>query len=79
MNGSLHMHRTDIAGDHFASLGITTHLRKNGGPTPTLALLAGSPAINAVPAAACDVTTDQRGVKRPRHHACVIGAYEYMI
>jgi CSLREA domain-containing protein len=45
-----------------------------GGPTNTLRLHAGSPAINAggnvFPA------TDQRGVKRPRGSAADIGAYE---
>jgi hypothetical protein len=52
-------------------------LAANGGPTKTLALGAGSPAINAVPAsgAGCP-TTDQRGVKRPYGPACEIGAYE---
>jgi hypothetical protein len=53
-------------------------LADNGGPGPTLALLAGSPAIAAGdPAApgsspgACEAT-DQRGAKRP---ACDIGAF----
>ena len=70
----LHLHTTDISGN---SIGIDSQLRANGGPTLTLALQAGSPAINAVPVANCDVTTDQRGVKRPQHNACDIGAYEY--
>jgi CSLREA domain-containing protein len=55
-------------------------LAANGGPTPTLALLAGSPAINAgnpaTPgsgAAACG-PTDQRGVRRSG--TCDIGAFE---
>ncbi len=64
-------------------------LRNNGGPTQTLALLQGSPAIDAVPGQACSITvtdvsgqtmtitTDQRGV--PRLHrlknACDSGAY----
>lgn len=57
-------------------------LADNGGPTETLALLAGSPAIDgADPAApgsggdACDVV-DQRGVARPVGIRCDIGAYE---
>jgi CSLREA domain-containing protein len=63
-------------------------LSNNGGPTPTLALLAGSPAIDAanpVPpgstALACP-PTDQRGVSRPQdgnldgQPVCDIGAYE---
>jgi CSLREA domain-containing protein len=52
-------------------------LSDNGGPTKTMALAAGSPAIDAVPAtgAACP-TTDQRGVSRPQGAACDIGAFE---
>ena len=46
-----------------------------GGPTPTMALLAGSPAIDAGDNAAC-TPTDQRGVRRPQHAGCDIGAYE---
>jgi hypothetical protein len=71
----LHLHPTDIAGNF---IGMDTQLHANGGPTLTLALLAGSPALNAVPVANCDVTTDQRGVKRPQHNACDIGSYEYI-
>jgi hypothetical protein len=51
-------------------------LANNGGPTKTLALLVGSPAINAIPAAACAVSQDQRGVHRPQGPRCDIGAYE---
>ncbi len=51
-------------------------LANNGGPTETHALLAGSPAIDAVPLASCTVSTDQRGVSRPQGAACDIGAYE---
>jgi hypothetical protein len=53
-------------------------LASNGGPTQTRALLAGSPAINAVPAsgAGCPAT-DQRGVVRPNGPDCDIGAYEH--
>ena len=52
-------------------------LSDNGGPTKTMALAAGSPAINAVPAtgAGCPAT-DQRGVPRPQGVACDIGAFE---
>lgn len=39
-------------------------LADNGGPTFTIALAAGSPALRAVPAAASTVTTDQRGNPR---------------
>ena len=51
--------------------------RDNGGPTETLALRRGSPAINQVPkrGAHCPAT-DQRGVKRPQRGGCDIGAFE---
>jgi fibronectin-binding autotransporter adhesin len=48
-------------------------LAENGGPTETVALLPGSPAIGVVPAADCP-PTDQRGVTRPT--PCDIGAYQ---
>lgn len=51
-------------------------LADNGGPTQTVRLSAGSPAIDAVPAGACTVATDQRGVSRPQGGACDAGAYE---
>jgi hypothetical protein len=47
-----------------------------GGPTPTLSLLAGSPALDAADAAYCP-PTDQRGVVRPYGPACDIGAFEW--
>jgi CSLREA domain-containing protein len=50
-------------------------LANNGGPTDTLALLAGSPAIDAGDNATC-LPTDQRGVTRPQGPACDIGAFE---
>ncbi len=74
---ALSLHRTDLSANQSAQLGLMTQLRMNGGPTPMLALQAGSPAIDAIPASACDVATDQRGVKRPQHNACDIGSYEY--
>ena len=51
-------------------------LAQNGGPVPTVALLAGSPAINAGNNAACPAT-DARGIARPQGGVCDIGAYEY--
>ena len=48
-------------------------LASNGGPTPTRALLAGSPAIDA---GRTTLTTDQRGVARPQGAADDIGAFE---
>jgi hypothetical protein len=55
-------------------------LQDNGGPTQTIALKKGSPALNAIPkgASGCgtEITTDQRGVKRPQGSGCDIGSYE---
>lgn len=52
-------------------------LANNGGPTQTLALKKGSPAIDAVTVGPCPPpATDQRGVKRPQGAHCDIGAYE---
>jgi CSLREA domain-containing protein len=48
-------------------------LAANGGPTMTMALLPGSPAIDA--GTTC-VFEDQRGVFRPQGNYCDIGAYE---
>ena len=55
-------------------------LQNNGGPTQTIALQAGSPAIDAIPIANCP-TTDQRGDPRPDNGdgavvACDVGAFE---
>ncbi|PYI87624.1 MAG: hypothetical protein DME26_05625 [Verrucomicrobia bacterium] len=46
-----------------------------GGPTPTLPLLAGSPAIDRAISTFC-TGTDQRGVVRPIGAGCDIGAFE---
>jgi hypothetical protein len=59
-------------------------LANNGGPTQTIALLSGSPAIDAIALADCTdqqgspLTTDQRGFPRPDFGeiACDIGAFE---
>ena len=60
-------------------------LSNNGGPTFTIALLMGSPAIDAIPKADCTfangdpLTTDQRGYVRPspaHPTTCDIGAFE---
>jgi hypothetical protein len=51
--------------------------KDNGGPTPTIALLPTSPAVDAInPSSDCSVTTDQRGVTRPQGAFCDIGAFE---
>jgi CSLREA domain-containing protein len=57
-------------------------LANNGGHTMTHALLAGSPALDAIPVANCTdlngapLATDQRGVVRAQGAACDIGAFE---
>ncbi len=55
-------------------------LKNNGGPTITLALIGGSPAIDAGKDSACAAAPvgniDQRGVARPVGAHCDIGAYE---
>ncbi len=50
-------------------------LQDNGGPTETIALDAGSSAIDAADDGACPAT-DQRGVSRPQGAHCDSGAYE---
>jgi hypothetical protein len=63
---------------------ILTGLGDNGGPTPTHALMSGSPAIDRAPTADCAGQTDQRGFLRnadgddvPSDNECDIGAFEY--
>ncbi len=57
-------------------------LGNNGGPTQTIPLLSGSPAIDAIPSNSCTdafgnlVTADQRGIPRPQGKGCDIGAFE---
>jgi hypothetical protein len=71
--------RTDLSGTNpdLDPVGLA----HNGGPTETVALELGSPAIDAVPTSTglCQAT-DQRGHPRPSWsggHACDIGAYEF--
>jgi hypothetical protein len=45
-------------------------------PTQTTPILATSPALNAVPIAACQVHRDQRGVRRPQGKRCDVGSFE---
>lgn len=54
-------------------------LANNGGPTQTMALQQGSPAIDAGPPAGSCPATDQRGMPRPDNGegVCDIGAYEF--
>jgi hypothetical protein len=51
-------------------------LTDNGGPTNTIAIGAGSSAIDAGNDASC-TTTDQRGFSRSQGASCDIGAYEF--
>lgn len=61
---------------------IDVALADNGGPTLTHALVDGSPAIDAIPAASCASPSDQTGLVRPQDGDgdmtadCDIGAYE---
>jgi VCBS repeat-containing protein len=50
-------------------------LQDNGGPTPTMALAASSPPVDAGDDANCSAT-DQRGISRPQGAHCDIGAFE---
>jgi hypothetical protein len=50
-------------------------LAANGGPTQTMALSPGSPAVDLIKAP-CGTTPDQRGVARPQGAGCDAGAYE---
>jgi predicted outer membrane repeat protein len=60
----------DLTGDPLLGL-----LTDNGGFTQTMALGAGSPAIDAGDDASCEVV-DQRGVTRPQGAHCDVGAFE---
>ncbi|HKF95157.1 MAG TPA: choice-of-anchor Q domain-containing protein [Gammaproteobacteria bacterium] len=62
---------------------LNTRLASNGGPTRTHALVAGSPAIDAINDGTCPPPArDQRGVKRPQDGngdggpACDSGSFE---
>jgi hypothetical protein len=59
-------------------------LQNNGGPTQTIALLAGSNAIDGTIAGvgcrdsqSAAIAVDQRGFARGADSACDVGAYEY--
>ncbi len=67
---------THLASDKRNVAARLAQLRANGGPTQTIGLLRGSPALNAIPKAQCPTARDQRGVKRPQQTRCEIGAYE---
>ncbi len=68
-----------VATDIFQTspaLALLGPLQDNGGLTPTVALLVGSPAIDAGTNTLCPAT-DQRGETRPYNGTCDIGAFEY--
>jgi CSLREA domain-containing protein len=58
-------------------------LQDNGGSTWTMALMPGSPALDAGKNATCAATPisnkDQRGITRPQHYTCDIGAFEAVL
>ena len=53
-------------------------LADNGGATPTQDVPMASPAVDRVPVEDCTVFADQRGVARPQHGACDVGAVEHV-
>ncbi|HEX9002641.1 MAG TPA: putative Ig domain-containing protein, partial [Blastocatellia bacterium] len=62
-------------GDLLNTNPLLTALANHGGPTPTHALLPGSPAINAGTNTGAPAT-DQRGIARPQQTTTDIGAFE---
>ena len=74
-------HGTDLLQVASSALWIDPQLRENNGSTQTHALLPESVAVDRIPLSACrimDISTDQRGVRRPQGVACDIGAYELL-
>ncbi len=67
---------TDLVPSEGLGAILNTTLANNGGPTRTHALVAGSPAIDAVGGVCPPPDTDQRGMPRPQGPACDIGAFE---
>ena len=64
------------AGDRQSVTLLLDTLKDNGGPTQTHLPFVGSPVVDAVPAANCPVSTDQRGILRPQGPNCDAGAVE---
>jgi outer membrane protein OmpA-like peptidoglycan-associated protein len=65
----------------YSTLGLVSSLALNGGTTPSLAVRAGSPALNYYQANDSGVhgtlaTTDQRGLARPSGSGYDVGAFE---
>jgi hypothetical protein len=74
----------EVAPREFLPLPVPL-LGDNGGATPTVALIPGSPVIDFISSSDCTtsngepITTDQRGVPRPQGAGCDIGAFEFSI
>jgi hypothetical protein len=74
----------DTSCDRFVTLvadPMLATIAGNGGPTATHALPYGSPALDVIPAdndwcTTASIITDQRGVVRPQHQRCDLGAFE---
>ncbi len=80
INGSIGTHTNNLVQDGTCSASLSgdpklSTLGSYGGPTHTIALLPGSPAIDAGNDSTC-AAFDQRGVARPQGLHCDIGAYE---
>ncbi len=81
VSGTLSTNTSNILSGTPAQAGLQTDgngfpvLRDNGGPTPTVALVAGSPAINAGDPSLAG--TDQRGFPRQVGGRSDIGAFEF--
>jgi hypothetical protein len=75
MVNTLIVSNTPADGDTFSDPKLGP-LANNGGPTLTMALLPGSPAIDAGNTSLAPAT-DQRGFPRPAGPAADIGAFEY--
>jgi hypothetical protein len=71
---------TGCPGAVASAMPISSTLANNGGPTQTLALFTGSPALDKIPPTGANCpATDQRGVTRPQGSACDIGAFELAV
>lgn len=73
---------TTVPGDQVVADTMLGPLADNGGLTQTMALLPGSPALDAIPfgEGECgDVALDQRDIVRPQGANCDSGAYEQVL
>jgi CSLREA domain-containing protein len=74
--------RCTVTGSFTLAEPLLAPLQMNGGPTPTHALPAGSPAVGGGDPSGCKgslaspLVVDQRGAHRPEGAACDVGAYE---